>query len=408
MPLASPRNDVNADGKPSGIQDVFFSFLRLGLTSFGGPIAHLGYFRREFVEHRKWLTDSQFAQLLALCQFLPGPASSQLGFSIGLLRGGWCGALAAFAAFTLPSALLLFVLALITPHLTGSVGTGLIHGFKLVALVVVAHGVWVMAAKLCPDLQRRVIAVIAAVVLLLSGGAAMQIACIVIGAVLGMLLLQNLEDIPDIALTVGYGRVTAGLLFAVFIVLLIALPLLAYSSNGLLAVAEAFYRAGSLVFGGGHVVLPFLEQAIVEPGWLSRDDFMTGYGAAQIVPGPMFTLSAYLGAHLSGTSGGIIGAVVALVAIFLPGFLLVSSALPLWHCLATHPMASRVIAGINASVVGLLAAALYDPVWVSAVEGVTDVLIALVGVLMLSVWRRPVLVVVLWCTLASIAATMLA
>ncbi len=405
MPI---RNNIAVDGKPPGAREVFWSFLRLGLTSFGGPIAHLGYFHREFVERRRWLTDSQFAQLLALCQFLPGPASSQLGFSIGLLRGGWGGALAAFVAFTLPSALLLFVLALITPHLTGSVGIGLIHGFKLVALVVVAQGVWVMAAKLCPDIRRRGIAVLTAIILLLSGGATMQIACIFIGAGLGLLLLHDLENLPDIALPVGYGRVTASLLFAVFVVLLIAFPLLAYNNNNLLAVAEAFYRAGSLVFGGGHVVLPFLEQAIVEPGWLSRDDFMTGYGAAQVVPGPMFTLSAYLGAHLSGTNGGIVGAAVALGAIFLPGFLLVSAALPLWHALSTHPMASRTIAGINASVVGLLAAALYDPVWVSAVVSVTDVFIAVVGLLMLSVWRRPVLVVVLWCALASIAAALMA
>jgi len=382
--------------------EVLTAFLKLGLTSFGGPIAHLGYFRNEFVQKRQWVSDGQFAQLLAICQFLPGPASSQLGFCLGLLRGGWAGALVAFAAFTLPSALLLFWFAQIAPQLSGPIGSAVIHGLKLVALVVVAHGLLGMARKLCTDTGRRVIAVLAAILIVVVGGVWLQIAIILMGAFLGLILLDDVNDIPESALPVDYGRKTGWSLLAIFVLLLVCLPLFAHGSITLLAAFEAFYRAGALVFGGGHVVLPFLEYALVDPGWLAKDDFMAGYGAAQAVPGPMFSLSAYLGSHLPGNSGGILGAGVALMGIFLPGFLLVSSILPLWHTLASHPAAGRLIAGINASVVGILAAALYDPIWVSAVHAGSDIVIALIGLVLLSVWRMSALVVVFWCIFASI------
>lgn len=403
MSLMESKQNVSAPtGGRHDVSEVFTAFLKLGLTSFGGPIAHLGYFRNEFVEKRQWVNDGQFAQLLALCQFLPGPASSQLGFCLGLLRSGWIGALAAFVSFTLPSALLLFLFALIAPQLSGPVGSSVIHGLKLVALVVVAHGLLGMAKKLCTDTSRRIIAALAAVLIIFVGGVWLQIAIILVGAFLGLVLLQDVNDLPESALPVHYGRKTGWSLLALFVLLLACLPLLAHGSNTLLAVFEAFYRAGALVFGGGHVVLPFLEQALVGPGWLARGDFMAGYGAAQAVPGPMFSLSAYLGAHLPGSSGGLVGAGVALVAIFLPGFLLVTAALPLWHTLSAHPASARLIAGINASVVGILAAALYDPIWISAVYNVSDIMIALVGFVFLSVWRVSALMVVFWCVLASI------
>jgi chromate transporter len=395
-------NPDRTTGHHQNTLEVLTAFLKLGLTSFGGPIAHLGYFRNEFVQKRQWVSDGQFAQLLAICQFLPGPASSQLGFCLGLLRGGWAGALVAFAAFTLPSALLLFWFAQIAPQLSGPIGSAVIHGLKLVALVVVAHGLLGMARKLCTDTGRRVIAVLAAVLIVVVGGVWLQIAIILMGAFLGLILLDDVNDIPESALPVDYGRKTGWSLLVIFVLLLVCLPLFAHGSITLLAVFEAFYRAGALVFGGGHVVLPFLEYALVDPGWLAKDDFMAGYGAAQAVPGPMFSLSAYLGSHLPGNSGGILGAGVALMGIFLPGFLLVSSILPLWHTLASHPAAGRLIAGINASVVGILAAALYDPIWVSAVHAGSDIVIALIGLVLLSVWRMSALVVVFWCIFASI------
>ena len=395
-------NPDRTTGHHQNTLEVLTAFLKLGLTSFGGPIAHLGYFRNEFVQKRQWVSDGQFAQLLAICQFLPGPASSQLGFCLGLLRGGWAGALVAFAAFTLPSALLLFWFAQIAPQLSGPIGSAVIHGLKLVALVVVAHGLLGMARKLCTDTGRRVIAVLAAVLIVVVGGVWLQIAIILMGAFLGLILLDDVNDIPESALPVDYGRKTGWSLLAIFVLLLVCLPLFAHGSITLLAAFEAFYRAGALVFGGGHVVLPFLEYALVEPGWLAKDDFMAGYGAAQAVPGPMFSLSAYLGSHLPGNSGGILGAGVALMGIFLPGFLLVSSILPLWHTLASHPAAGRLLAGINASVVGILAAALYDPIWVSAVHAGSDIVIALIGLVLLSVWRMSALVVVFWCIFASI------
>ena len=382
--------------------EVFGAFLKLGLTSFGGPIAHLGYYRRELVERRKWLDDSQFAQLLALCQFLPGPASSQLGFSIGLLRAGWGGAAAAFAAFTLPSALLLFAFAAALPQLSGAAGSAAIHGLKLVALVVVAHGVLGMARQLCPDAARASIATLAAGAVLVAGTAWMQLAVVAAGAAAGVVWCRGVQPVPGGGLLLPHGARVGWLLLAIFFVLLLGLPLAARGGEGLLAVAAAFYRAGALVFGGGHVVLPLLEETVVRPGWISADEFLAGYGAAQAVPGPMFTLAAYLGARLPGAEGGAVGASVALAAIFLPGFLLVAGVLPLWRAIAGRPLTARAIAGVNAAVVGLLGAALYDPVWTSAVRGPADVAIALAGFTLLAAWRAGAIAVVLWCVAASV------
>lgn len=390
---------------PGSITEVFKAFLKLGLTSFGGPIAHIAYYRQAFVEKRRWLTEDQFAQLLVLCQFLPGPASSQMGFSLGLLRAGWLGALAAFIAFTLPSALLLFAFASLLPHLSDNIGTAAIHGLKLVALAVVAQAVWLMAQKLTPDWQRRIIAILAVLFLLLLNHPLAQIAVVIGSAIAGFVVCKN-QQFPDSSLKIKYGRSVAWLLLTIFVVLLICLPVFA-SNSSLLAVIEAFYRAGALVFGGGHVVLPLLENTVVDPGWVSADNYLAGYGAAQAVPGPVFSVAAYLGAMLPGDNGGILGAVLALVAIFLPGFLLIAAMLPLWKTVLKYPAAASAVAGVNAGVVGLLAAALYDPIWVSVVHNWTDIIIAPIGFLMLQIFRLSALLVVVWCVLASIALSLL-
>ena len=380
--------------------EVFTVFLRLGLTSFGGPVAHIGFFRRELVERRQWVSDSQYAQLVAICQFLPGPASSQLGFALGLSRANWAGALAAFVAFTLPSALLLFGFATLLPHLEGPLGSAALHGLKLVALAVVAHGVMTMAHQLCPDARRAGIATAAAVLILLIGGSASQLLAVLFGGVAGLLTCRNVVPAVDGGLSVPHDTRVAWLLIAVFLLLLLGLPQLAHSGL-LFSLFEGFYRAGALVFGGGHVVLPLLEETVVVSGWVSADDFLAGYGAAQAVPGPMFSVAAYLRARVPGVDSSVIGASLALFAIFLPGMLLVSAVLPLWQVLSRHAAAARAIAGVNAAVVGLLGAALYDPIWTSAVTDATDVAIALVAFTMVSVWRLSVIYVVAWCVLAS-------
>lgn len=389
------------------MREVFLVFLKLGLTSFGGPIAHLGYFRRELIERRAWINESQYAQLIAISQFLPGPASSQLGFTLGLLRAGWAGAIAAFIAFTLPSALLLFVFAALLPHLSGTIGEAAIHGLKLVALSVVAHGVLGMARRLCPDVPRMTIAALAAVAIFVAGQAWVQLLVVALGALAGLAVCRSMPPASDGSLPTRHGPAQGCILLALFAALLVGLPVLAHGTDGLLAAADAFYRAGALVFGGGHVVLPLLEESVVNPGWIPSDEFLAGYGAAQAVPGPMFSFAAYLGAILPGNHGGAAGGFVALLAIFLPGFLLVVGILPFWQAFSTRPAAARAIAGINAAVVGLLAAALYDPVWVSAVRGPWDIVIAVVGFALLA-WRKmSAIVVVLWCVTAGIVTALI-
>jgi len=395
-----------ADFRGSPIE-VFVTFLKLGLTSFGGPIAHLGYFRLELVEKRKWVSESQFGQLLAICQFLPGPASSQLGFSLGLLRAGWPGALAAFLAFTAPSALLLIVFAALLPYLSGGVGGAAVHGLKLVALAVVAQGVLGMLRQLCPDAQRVTIATFAAVVVLVTGSAIVQLLVVAGGAIAGVLLCRSVQPNAEDDLKLDYGPRFGWLLLALFSLLLLGLPLAATNQLGLLEIVDSFYRAGALVFGGGHVVLPLLEESVVTSGWIPQDQFLAGYGAAQAVPGPMFSFAAYLGAILPGGQGGVVGASVALLSIFLPGFLLVAGILPLWRLVSGGAVSARAIAGVNAAVVGLLGAALYDPIFISAVRGPVDAAIGIVALLLLVTWRLSPLIIVAWCVVASVAALQL-
>ena len=404
MMLSSPPQvpDDTVSAPRGSVWEVGTAFLKLGLTSFGGPIAHLGYFHREFVERRRWLDEEHFAQLLALCQLLPGPASSQLGFSIGLLRAGWFGAFAAFVAFTLPSALLLFVFATLSGHLSGPWGQAVVHGLKLVAVAVVAQGLLSMTKTLTPDRPRALLAAMAAGLTAISANSWMQLVVVIGGAASGPWLCRAVVARPGKAFALGYRRRTGAVLIGVFAALLAAAFAVAPGLSPLGAVAGAFYRTGALVFGGGHIVLPLLEQAVVEPRWVDGDAFLAGYGAAQAVPGPMFALSAYLGEQLGGGRGGVPGAVVSLLAIFLPGLLLVSGVLPFWRALAKRDQAARALAGVNAAVVGLLAAALYDPVWVSVVRDGKDFAIALVAFTLLVVARWSAIAVVAWCVAASL------
>ncbi|MBI4350041.1 MAG: chromate efflux transporter [Elusimicrobia bacterium] len=388
--------------------EAFTSSLRLGLTSFGGPVAHLGYFKRTYVEEKRWLSQEEYSHLVALCQLLPGPASSQVNFLVGLRRAGWAGALSSWAGFTLPSALLLYAFAVLLPAARGPLLDAALHGLKLVAVAIVAQAVWGMAPRLCPDRARTGIALASLALLLLSGGAAAQAAVIVMGAAAGVLLCRGVSQASgDQASPIGAKAAWAA--FAAFVVFLAGLPVLAsLLPGGLASLADISYRSGALVFGGGHVVLPLLRDALVPAGLLTDDAFLAGYGLAQAVPGPLFTLSAYLGAAAApaGASPAAWGA-AALLFIFLPGILTAVAGVPLWKWLAGHPAAQGALAGINAAVVGLLGAALYDPVWRTAVLGKTDVVIAVTGFFLLEKWKAPPLLIVVFCLAASIAAGLL-
>ncbi|NID14630.1 chromate efflux transporter [Luteibacter yeojuensis] len=388
------------------VREVAAAFLKLGMSSFGGPIAHLGYFHREFVERRRWLDERHYGHLVALCQFLPGPASSQVGFSIGLIRAGWLGGLAAFLCFTLPSALLLLAFASLSDRLHGPLGTAAIHGLKLVAVAVVAQGVHAMAGRLAPDRNRALLAAAAAGLVVVGNSAPVQLGVVAGGAVLGLGLCRNVEHVADESFPLTYGRGAASVMLFGFAVLLLLALFASPRWPDLVQVGAGFYRSGSLVFGGGHVVLPLLQHDVVGRGWVSNDAFLAGYGAAQAVPGPMFSVAAYLGDQVHGGRGGLAGAGVGLLGIFLPGLLLVAGALPLWRSLARREAATRMLAGVNAAVVGLLAAALYNPVWISAVRSPLDVAIALVGFAMLAGARWSPLAAVFWCVTASIASTL--
>ncbi len=385
---------------------VLRAFLRLGVTSFGGPIAHLGYLRTEFVERRAWLSEAQFAQLLAICQLLPGPASSQLGFAIGWLRAGWPGAVAAFVGFTMPSVLLLLGVAQLAATVDSALGACVRHGLGLVAVAVVAHGVIRMMVMLTPDTSRRLIGVAAAIAMLVASSAAMQIVVIAGGALAGWLFCRTSEFAQSVSLPAPISPRTASIAFSVFVLLLVValVPALQPGTQitpTLPALAAAFYRAGALVFGGGHVVLPLLETSLVNSGWMTAEQFLAGYGAAQAIPGPLFSVAAFFGATLATGSHPLIVSLIALVAVFLPGFLLVVAILPVWSGLARQDAAPRVLAGVNAAVVGLLAAALYDPVLTSAISHSYDVLIAGIGLAVLLGTRRSPLWVVAWCVLAT-------
>lgn len=370
-------------------------FLKLGMTSFGGPIAHLGYFRTETVQRRGWMNDQQYADLVALCQFLPGPASSQVGFGLGLYRAGLRGAIAAFLGFTLPSAVLMALFAYGASLFSGTIGHGLLQGLKIVAVAVVAQAVMGMAKSLTPDAKRASIAAAAALAVLLAGGTVGQIAAIIVGAAAGFLLLKDSTLQASADLHFPVGKKLGVWCLAAFILLLVGMPIIATASGwAYVQLFDAFFRSGSLVFGGGHVVLPLLQSAVVEPGWVTDQQFLAGYGAAQAVPGPLFTFGAYLGMLSSSGAGGLIGAAIALVGIFLPGFLLLLGVLPFWNSLSRRPAARAVISGASAAVVGLLAAALYDPVFTSAVIGAKEFALALVCFVLLTSWKFPPWVVV--------------
>jgi chromate transporter len=372
---------------PDPIRSIFAVFLRLGLTSFGGPIAHLGYYRTEFVERRRWLSEAAYADLVALCQLLPGPASSQVGFAVGLSRGGLLGGVAAWLGFTLPSAVAMVLFAQGAAALTGPLSAGMLHGLQVAAVAVVAQAVWSMAVSLCPDRPRATIAVVATLIVTAAPTAIGQIAAILAGAAAGAWLCREVPAAaPSARLSIPVPRGLAVAALAVFALLLIGLPIAAAVSPGpALAMATAFYRAGALVFGGGHVVLPLLHASVVEPGWVSEDAFLSGYGAAQAVPGPLFTFAAYLGAIMTGW----VGAALCLVAIFLPGLLLVLGVLPFWASLGRGALMRASLRGVNAAVVGVLLGALYDPVWTKGIGGPADFALALVAFALLVIWKAP-------------------
>jgi chromate transporter len=385
--------------------EVFSVALRLGLTSFGGPIAHLGYYERTYVRQRQWLSPDEYAGLVALCQMVPGPASSQVSYLIGLRRAGWSGAFAAWAGFTFPSALVMFGFALLAPRLEGHTTDAVLHGLKLVAVAVVAQAVWSMARNLCPDRPRAALALLAALLLLVVSGSLVQIAALLIGAAGGAVLCRNLPAAPGLPAMPVTLR-TGGVALALFLILLVALPLAGAAAppHSLLALAGIFYKAGALVFGGGHVVLPLLRDALVPQGWLSDNTFLAGYGVAQAIPGPLFTFSAYLGAIVAppGVGAAVLWSSVALVFMFLPGLLIALAGLPVWLWLGHHPAARGALAGINAAVVGVLGAALYNPIWLSAVASGRDVAVALAGFLLLERWRVPPLAIVVLCVGAAL------
>ena len=407
MTIAAHSADTKEQRTGSPLE-VLRVFLRLGVTCFGGPIAHIGYFRDEFVVRRRWIDEQAYADLVGLCQFLPGPASSQVGFSLGLMRAGYRGGLAAWTGFTLPSAIALVLFAYGAGELGGPVGIGLLHGLKLVAVAIVAQAVWGMARTLCPDRERASIAVIAALIILFSTSSVSQIVAILLGGIAGIWLCRAGAPETTGHVTVPVSHTVGLVALTAFFVLLAGLPVLRGLVNAQgLSLFDAFYRSGALVFGGGHVVLPLLREAFVTPGWISDDAFLAGYGAAQAVPGPLFTFAAYLGTVVKPSPHGLPGAVLGLIGIFLPGMLILMGTLPFWDSFRKRAGAQAVMRGVNAAVVGLLGAALYNPVWTSSVKTPGDFGIALVGFVLLTVWRAPPLVVVTVSALGGIIVAVL-
>ncbi|ARP98356.1 chromate efflux transporter [Pseudorhodoplanes sinuspersici] len=388
--------------KHRSLSEVFTVFLRLGLTSFGGPIAHLGYFRNEFVARRKWLDDKDYADLVALCQFLPGPASSQVGIAVGLLRAGFAGGFAAWLGFTLPSAIAMVLFAYSVASIGDALGSGWLHGLKIAAVAVVAQAVLGMMRSLAPDRERATLAVAAAALTLAIPMAWGQVGAIVLGGLVGLALFRDGGPEGQVALPSPVSRTVAVAALAIFFSLLVGLPLAAAAfPSQSLALFDSFYRAGSLVFGGGHVVLPLLQAEVVPPGWVSNDVFLAGYGAAQAVPGPLFTFAAFLGAAMGPQPNGWAGAALCLVAVFLPSFLLIVGALPFWNILRTRPAAQAALKGVNAAVVGLLLAALYHPVWTSGILSRWDFAVGAAAFLLLTMWKTPPWLVVVLCAIAG-------
>jgi chromate transporter len=393
--------------------EVLAVFTRLGLTSFGGPVAHLGYFREEIVTRRKWVDERTYGDLVGLCQFLPGPASSQTGISLGIMRAGLPGGLAAWVGFTLPSAIFMTIFAYTTSILHVSTATGWLHGLMVVAVAVVAQAVWGMARNLAPDRPRASLAIAAAIATLLWASGIGQVVVIAVAGITGWLFMRNIgssssSSSTSPALDVPIPRALAIICLAFFFALLILLPLLGFFLPGhALALFASFYRSGALVFGGGHVVLPLLQSAVVAPGWVTTGQFLSGYGAAQAVPGPLFTFAAYLGAIESPSPNGWLGAIIALLGIYLPSFLLLIGALPFWNRLRSQPSFQAALRGINAAVVGLLLAALYSPVWTSSIKAPTDFLLALAAFGLLAIWKCPPWLVVLLAALAGLGLSLL-
>ena len=384
-------------GRLSAALEVLVVATRLGLTSFGGPVAHLGYFRNEYVVRRRWLDEQTYADVVALCQFLPGPASSQVGITVGIFRAGLLGGLAAWLGFTLPSATALVLFALGIRGLDLS-AAGWLLGLKIAAVAVVAQAVWGMARTLCPDRERASIAIVAALIVTAWPTAWSQVLVIVVAGLVGLRLLPGSGDAGAPHARVPFGRPLGLAALALFFALLVALPILRYlTGSPALAVFDGFYRAGALVFGGGHVVLPLLQAEVVPPGWVSNEQFLAGYGAAQAVPGPLFTLAAYLGAVMRSWPNGWLGGLIALVGIFLPGALLLIGTLPFWDALRARPAFRAALRGINAAVVGLLLAALYQPVWTSAIHAPADFALALAAFGLLTLWGAPPWLVVAFC-----------
>jgi chromate transporter len=386
--------------------EVLLVFLRLGFTSFGGPVAHLGYFRAEFVERRRWLDEPGYADIVALCQFLPGPASSQVAVTLGTLRAGLPGSFAAWLGFTAPSAVALIAFGYGVGALGDVSHVAWLHGLKIVAVAVVAQAVWGMARTLCPDRERASVAVGAALLALFAPSAAGQIGAIAAGALIGWLWFHPAVGKPSAPLVVHISRELAVASLGVFIVLLFGLPFLVEATGShAIALVNSFYRSGALVFGGGHVVLPLLQQAVVPPGWISNDAFLAGYGAAQAVPGPLFTFSAYLGTVMGPAPNGWPGGLICLAAIYLPSFLLLIGILPFWDALRVRTPVRAALTGVNAAVVGLLLAALYTPVWTSAINAPADFALGVVAFLLLVMWRVPPWLVVILGAGAAMALT---
>ena len=380
----------------SSAWSVFLIFIRLGLTSFGGPIAHLGYFREEFVTRRRWLSEPTYADLVALCQLLPGPASSQVGIALGMSRAGYGGALAAWAGFTLPSAVALILFALGMSQCGTAIPPGVLHGLKVVAVAVVAQAVWGMARHLCTDVPRITLMAIATCAALLAPSALGQVCVIVAAGLAGLLLFKPRQRVEHEPLPITISHRAGAVWLSLFLILLLGLPLLnQLLPNQTVALVDAFYRSGSLVFGGGHVVLPLLQAEVVPSGWVSNEVFLAGYGAAQAVPGPLFTFAAFLGASMNAPPSGWAGGMICLLAIYVPSFLITLGALPFWEQLRRSVSTQAALAGVNAAVVGLLLAALYQPVWTSAILQPEDFGLALLALVALMFWKlAPWLVVI--------------
>jgi chromate transporter len=402
--MTAPDAVEAAKERPDGNwREVLRVFLRLGLTSFGGPVAHLGYFREEIVNRRAWLDDRAYADLVALCQFLPGPASSQMGIAIGLSRASYAGALAAWTGFTLPSALALTLFAYGVSTIGDVSRAGWLQGLKVVAVAVVAQAILGMMRSLTPDRTRATMAVLATAVAIAVPGALGQVGAILLGGFAGVILLRDERTAEPASLPLNVSRTVGIVLLATFFVLLAGLPLLAGTTTSqAIKLFDAFYRAGSLVFGGGHVVLPLLQASVVPPGWVTNDAFLAGYGAAQAVPGPLFTFAAYLGAVMAPAPNGLLGAGLCLIAVFLPSFLLVIGMLPFWEELRRRPAAQAALRGVNAAVVGLLLAAFYNPVWTSGITSARDFVLGCGAFVLLFMWQTPPWLVVLLSATAGI------